>query len=996
MPLLSDADLGLGSAPKTKLLTDEELLAPHPPRYLGEGGRALNDAEYAALQARGRQPSSLGPMGRIGASAGGMYMDVLRPDQPLGLSPQNFETVKSYVGGPIAGTLNAGLSAGDFALRGLAAPFHAAAGAIGQTANELGLSQGQGDTGPARDLLGLLDVAGIMGLPSTGARAPALSKPIAATDAAPVAKRLLSDAEILGAPGLQSKLDALTPTRAAENVFAKTAAPAQESLGAPQEFTPNFAGNINLTRIQAPEDVKNRIRDVARENAAFPEARRGKMTFDEIRQLAPLVGMSAEKLIKRGIGKTFNAEEMFAARTILVTQADEAQRLAKIAMQGGDADKLKALEAITRLAAIQEQVSGAAAEGGRLLGQFRMMAGANRSAENIKRVLDSAGGRVDDMLEGIAKLGDAPPEAVAGFVRKSFAARTSDQVLEAWINALLSGPVTHATNVLSNSLVAAWQVPEALASATISKATGSGITYREALARAFGLVEGAKDGLRAGYRAFLTEEPTGFAAKIEARNYRSIPSKTFRAGRERKEIGGFPIPLTGEIQLGGRQVRIPGRLLTGEDEFFKAINYRSEINALALRQGIAEGKRGPALARRVAELKSTPSDELATRARNAAERQTFTNPLGKFGRSLQSMASEVPVLRVVMPFIRTPVNIVKFAAERGPLAPLFKEVRENLRGPAAVRDQQIARIGLGSMVGAATAAYAADGTITGGGPADSKQRSVLYATGWQPYSIKIGDTYYSYGRLEPLGTLLGVAADFTELNKAMSEPEQANVAALIMGSVSKNLVSKTWLRGPAELIEAVQDPDRYGETYVRNLLGTIVPTGIAQTARTRDPYLREARSILDKIKERVPGYREELPLRRDLFGEPIKLEGGLGPDMISPIYLSVDAKDRVASEFVRLGVAPGRPVRNIYGVDLEAPEYEAYQKSAGQLAKTVLQRLLNSPGYLSLSDEAKRDVIDDVMRKTRDVGRAQTVQQFPDIALRAALLKQQKAARLQQ
>jgi hypothetical protein len=167
---------------------------------------------------------------------------------------------------------------------------------------------------------------------------------------------------------------------------------------------------------------------------------------------------------------------------------------------------------------------------------------------------------------------------------------------------------------------------------------------------------------------------------------------------------------------------------------------------------------------------------------------------------------------------------------------------------------------------------------------------MLYATGWQPYSVKIGDTYYSYGRLEPLGILLGVASDFTELNKAMTTQEQNSVAALIMGSISKNLVSKTWLRGPSEMIEAIQDPDRYGATYVQNLVGTLVPTGVAQYARNQDPYLREARSILDKLKERVPGYRETLPARRDVFGDPIKLEGSLGPDILSR---SIRAKRRM-------------------------------------------------------------------------------------------------------
>ena len=112
------------------------------------------------------------------------------------------------------------------------------------------------------------------------------------------------------------------------------------------------------------------------------------------------------------------------------------------------------MQSIQKLVGIQEHVSGATAEAGRALSQFRMMAGATKDAETIKRILDSSGGRLDDILEGVIKLDD--PAQVAAFVKKGLAARTSDMLLEAWINALLSGPTTHATNILSNSLVSLW------------------------------------------------------------------------------------------------------------------------------------------------------------------------------------------------------------------------------------------------------------------------------------------------------------------------------------------------------------------------------------------------------------------------------------------------------------------------------------------------------------------------------------------------------------
>lgn len=963
-----------------------------PPTY-GFDGKPISDAEYAQQFTGATPQQDQTPAGRIGDAALSMGRDALALDIPLGPSDSTVDSIVSIAGEPTAFVAKAGLTVADAALRGVTAPLHALAGGAGQTVNELGLSQGINDKRPARDMLGMLDMAGLMapGFP-TGPRV----KPQRGVRAADQAADANSPAPPSSVPaGAEAPPLGGAVVRSAENPQRQlrpdpNAPIAQANLADVQPM----ASNINLSRIRAPEDVKAIIQDVARRSEGFPEARRGRMTFEDIRELAPMVGMTPEKLAKRGIGKTLgSAEEMFAARQLLVAQADDVRRLARVANGGSDADKMAAMESLTRMVAIQEQVSGATAEAGRLLAQQRMVADAGKSADTIRRILDSSGGRVDDIITGINKLDNAPPEAIAAFAKEAWAAKSTDMVLEAWINALLSGPTTHATNMLSNTLVSTWAVPEALASAAVSKFTGSGISYREAFAKSFGALEGAKDGIRAGWRAFLSEEPSDLTSKVEARRYQAIPSKTFRTGAKRKEIGGFEIPLTGEIKIGGRQVRLPGRLLTAEDEFFKAIGYRQQINADAVRTALGEGRKGKAFARRTSELKAYPTDAMKVRARSAAEKQTFTNPLGVDGRALQAWANRNPAARVVVPFIRTPLNIVKFAAERSPLAPLFKEVRANIRGAngATARDEQLGRIALGSTVSAVAAYMAVDGTITGSGPTDPRKRSLMFATGWQPYSLKVGDTYYSYGRLEPLGTLLGVAADFTEMRATMSSDEEANLAALMMGSVSKNLVSKTWLRGPAELIEAVQDPDRYGGRYVQRLLSTSIPTGVAQYARNQDPYLREARTILDAIKSRVPGQRETLPARRDIFGEPIKLEGGLGPDMLSPIYTSQATNDPVAAELLRLDVLPSRLGRKIKGVELEAGEYDAYQADTGRTAHTMLQNVISLPEWQNIPDDAKADAVTDILRMSRDVGRARTMVNNPDLLLRIAAEKAKKA-----
>lgn len=56
---------------------------------------------------------------------------------------------------------------------------------------------------------------------------------------------------------------------------------------------------------------------------------------------------------------------------------------------------------------------------------------------------------------------------------------------------------------------------------------------------------------------------------------------------------------------------------------------------------------------------------------DAGRYQTFTQPLGEgrigtFGSAAQKVIAKIPILRFIAPFVRTPVNIVKFASERTP------------------------------------------------------------------------------------------------------------------------------------------------------------------------------------------------------------------------------------------------------------------------------------------------------------------------------------------
>src|SRR3546814_2542190 len=89
---------------------------------------------------------------------------------------------------------------------------------------------------------------------------------------------------------------------------------------------------------------------------------------------------------------------------------------------------------------------------------------------------------------------------------------------------------------------------------------------------------------------------------------------------------------------------------------------------------------------------------------------------------------------------------------------MVKEWRRDFAAGGARRDLAIAKVMVGSGVGATIAELAAKGIVSGSAPSADNQRRLMLANGWQPYSIKIGDQYYSYRRLDPFAMPFGTAS----------------------------------------------------------------------------------------------------------------------------------------------------------------------------------------------------------------------------------------------
>lgn len=633
-------------------------------------------------------------------------------------------------------------------------------------------------------------------------------------------------------------------------------------------------GNLDVSKLDSPQDIARALKTSYGAMGGFDAATRGRITQAETERLASEMGMTADDLLSRRKGQALNAEEALAARQILAKSGNELVNLARKIQRverPGDEEAAAFQRALIRHAAIQEQVAGATAEAGRALGQFKMMANSRAvPREVLSSIVDSGGGprRVSEAADLILDAIEGPPGRFNTVARKAASPRFSDKLAELFINNLLAGPQTHIVNAISNTMTSIAQIPENAAASAIGAARRIAarkevdrVMAGELGARTFGLVQGTKEGAALFARALKTGETSDTFSKI--------------AGHDMRAISGAK----------GEVIRIPGRLLNSADEFFKGMNRRAEINALSYRQAHREGLAGEALTARIAELSANPTEAIEHRALDFARYMTFQRPLEGLGQKASQVTREFPLLRPIITFVRTPVNLLKFATERSPLAPLLKEWRADFKAGGARRDMAMARAAIGT--GFATLFYQAalEGNVTGSAPTDAAKNRWMRADGWQPYSVRIGDQWVSYSRLDPFAMQLGVAADLATKGQGMTDKQLDNYALMLVASIMSQLADKTWLSGVTDFTGALSDPERYGPAYLRRLAGSfVVPNGFAQTARAIDPVARERDTMVDELKARIPGLSDGLLPKRDIWGRAITSEGGVGPDVLNPFF----------------------------------------------------------------------------------------------------------------
>lgn len=434
-----------------------------------------------------------------------------------------------------------------------------------------------------------------------------------------------------------------------------------------------------------------------------------------------------------------------------------------------------------------------------------------------------------------------------------------------------------------------------------------------------------------------------------------------------------------------------GDFLEKEDAFFITRQYQNALAKYMLANGLS-----------ASDLQNSPAKYARARdyAANEAWKATF-HDASKLAAALNKFEKSGPAAKLivggVMPFKKTPINVLKRGVEYSPLG----LIDGLMRGSVALKqgkinaNEYIDRISAGltgTMVSALGAFLASIGVLRASGADNDDEEYFERMRGEQPYSLRIGGMSFTIDWAAPICIPLFVGCEaFNVASK------QDNAGAAIpriidaFANASDPMLQLSCLQGVNDAIDSFSKKDALGalgsfaSTTAANYISQFIPTIFGQTARTIDPTRRTtyaakdsaitqgAEKFLRKLANKIPFLNSTLQPYVDQWGN---LDTGTKNIVVRsfeqylfPWYQNeIEENDTVNREIERLyantgdaSVLPKMPSSTIQiGKENEYVPSEHianYQKVYGEKARSVVQSLMSSSIYRGMDDSERVEAI---------------------------------------
>lgn len=795
--------------------------------------------------------------------------------------------------------------------------------------------------------------------------------------------------------------------------------------------------DFNLDRIDTSDevvDLMNTVSAVVRDQIDL--TRRGTVSLESIVNSASEMGFDVADLNKLYINTQELAEKFTAARILFLKVGKDATEL--VAKKAAGTATLEDSIEITRLlslhTSIQAMLKSSQTEIARAVTSMRNTSRLARGSTNeeLSRLLKQIGNQegLTDAMERWLLASDAEKALIARKISDpSFYKKALNIQTEFWINGLLGGPATHIVNAVSNAIISLDTL----------------ITH---MALSDNLADAGYH--LAGFFRGVLEAPSAFGqAFMKGRSNLDRVSKYEIPDAISADFLNITNPNVARVvNTFGNIVRVPSRLLGATDEFFKVISYRMKLQSEAFKLAKQEGLVGQALVDRAKQMmddtnywvkvKNTPPGEvdkdvldhlanfnhlyndklesLYDTAIETARVSTFTQEGGARMQAAQNFLYTNPEARFIVPFLRTPVNLLKYFGNRLPLVnaignPEYRAVLGKWVSNQALTDvdvRTLKELSFHTLIGSAYLwgffNLAKEGKITGMSPTgkDMTQQQ----EGWRPYSARVEKAdgtieYIPMNRLDPLAMFLGVAADaYVVMNtsdRIDTKTDELITAALM--SFVNNMVDKSYLQGLTTFSDAIgSGKEDKVNAWAKSFASSFVPNYIASIAREMDPVAREVHTITDAIKVKLPGYSQELAAKHDYRGREVPSRSSWNP--FEPGI--ENTKDPLTVAMRDSGITFQKPPKAIPGtnIELDRAQYEYLTKKIGENYTNYASSVVNSSTWDSLTknknglEGSRTVVLKDIMSKAKKKASMQLLQEYPDLMTSINEIKKAKIMNL--
>lgn len=380
---------------------------------------------------------------------------------------------------------------------------------------------------------------------------------------------------------------------------------------------------------------------------------------------------------------------------------------------------------------------------------------------------------------------------------------------------------------------------------------------------------------------------------------------------------------------------------------------------------------------------------------------------------------------IVLPFAQVPSNLGARAIEYSPAgllvsaADFINMLDSAKKGNLTAAQQAKAVQGVGrALTGSGMIAIAAAGALRGWlkvtGDDEDKNKDALGKThGLDGTQLNIsaamrdirgesaewqaGDTLLSIGFLDPLNAQLTTGALIADDIRS----EDGVTASRVLGNSLSGALQSVLDTPVMSTFQDVATNYEYSDAsttggkvwdaaqkYAANQLSSVIPNSLRGIAQGLDDTERNAYSsdnvwqqAIDNAKASIPGLRETLPAKTDVWGNPVKNEGGVRNFMnrnINPGNITTYKTDAVSSEIEKISEAtgaslyPDRTAPRSVTVDGEAvgltfEQRSMYQKAYGDAYSAAVTSLMNNKNYKAMPDSMKAEIL----KQAKDVATEQ-------------------------